>query len=88
MRTQSILSVLAVATAVAAQTQSAPVVAQNPVGAQYIAELPDKKTTTLRGSVQIQSSSDGKGVDVSVAVSALPAEGGPFSEYYPRLRQM
>jgi hypothetical protein len=78
MRTQSMLSVLAVATAATAQTQPAPVVANNPVGAQYLAVLPD--STTLRGSVQIQSCSTGMGVDVSVAVSGLPAEGGPFSE--------
>jgi hypothetical protein len=84
MRTQSIISVLAVATAATAQTQPAPVVANNPVGAQYLAVLPDKASTTLRGSVQIQSSADGKGVDVSVSVSGLPAEGGPFSKYISR----
>ncbi|KAF2691000.1 Cu,Zn superoxide dismutase-like protein [Lentithecium fluviatile CBS 122367] len=78
MRTQSILSVLAVATAATAQTLPAPVIESNPVGAQYLAVLPDKSTTTLRGSLQIQSSADGKGVDISVAVSGLPAEGGPF----------
>jgi hypothetical protein len=79
MLAQSIISVLAVATVATAQTQPAPVIAKNPVGAQYLAVLPDKASTTLRGSVQIQSSSDGKGVDVSVAVSALPESGGPFS---------
>lgn len=83
MRTSSLLPLLAAATA--ASAQSAPVVQGNPVGAQYLAELPNKTTTTVRGSVQIQSAADGKGVDVSVAISGLPKGSGPFSECFSLL---
>ncbi|KAF2639822.1 cu-Zn superoxide dismutase [Massarina eburnea CBS 473.64] len=76
MRSFTIFSLLA--TAVGVQSASAPVVQGNTVGATFVAELPDKKTTTLRGSVEIASATDGKGVKVAVSLSGLPKEGGPF----------
>ncbi|KAF1953333.1 Cu,Zn superoxide dismutase-like protein [Byssothecium circinans] len=78
MRSFTILSVLAAATAASAQTTSAPIIAENPAGAIFVAELPDKKTTTVRGSIQIGSAVDGKGVEVSLSINGLPKEGGPF----------
>lgn len=57
----------------------APVVENNPIGAQYIAVLPDKNDTTVRGAVAISTNSNGTGASVQVSISGLPATGGPFS---------
>ncbi|KAJ4296609.1 Cell surface superoxide dismutase [Cu-Zn] 4 [Kalmusia sp. IMI 367209] len=76
MRTQSILSLLAVATAVVAE--DAPVVTQNPIGAQYEATLKPKAPFAVSGAIKIASGASGKGVSVEVAISGLPTEGGPF----------
>ena len=85
MRSSTVFSLLAAAAAAGAQSTPAPVVNSNPAGAVYVAELPDKNSTTVRGSVQIGSAPDGKGVQVSVSISGLPEEGGPFSKYPPRI---
>ena len=77
----SILSLFAAASLALAQTEPAPVVANNPSGASFVAKLPTKEGSTLQGSVTAVSGTDGKGVLVSVAISGLPTEGGPFSEY-------
>lgn len=69
----------------------APVVEGNPIGTQYIAMLPDKNDTTVRGAVAINTNSNGTGANVQVSVSGLPATGGPFSKHrlfvhsFPRL---
>ncbi|KAF1975090.1 Cu,Zn superoxide dismutase-like protein [Bimuria novae-zelandiae CBS 107.79] len=77
MRTQSILSLLAVATAVVAE--DAPVIESNPIGAQYEALLKGKKDwSSLTGSVKIASAANGTGVSVEIALAGLPTEGGPF----------
>ena len=59
----------------------APVVQNNPTGAQYIAKLPDKTNTSVRGAVVVEASANGTGTNVQVSISGLPATGGPFSEY-------
>jgi len=61
----------------------APVVQNNPSGTQYIAKLPDKNNTSVRGAVVVKTSGNGTGTDVQVSISGLPASGGPFSEYCP-----
>jgi hypothetical protein len=58
----------------------APVVDNNPIGTQYIAMLPNRTDTTVRGAVAVNSNSNGTGANVQISVSGLPAEGGPFSE--------
>ncbi|KAF2120542.1 superoxide dismutase [Lophiotrema nucula] len=73
---------LAAAAIVSAQTSSlvasAPVVTNNPIGANYNANLPVQTKNAVRGSVVAQSNPDGKGVLVNVAIAGLPLEGGPF----------
>lgn len=61
----------------------APVVQNNPVGTKYIAKLPDKNDTSVRGAVVVETSGNGTGVNVEVSISGLPASGGPFSEHCP-----
>lgn len=80
MRVQ-IITLLAAATAVSAQTSTvtpAPVVSANPLGASYVGTLPEKAGSSLRGSIAAVSGADGEGVRFSVAFSGLPAAGGPF----------
>lgn len=80
MRTQ-IISLIALATAVSAQSSTyalAPAVTGNPAGASYVGTLPEKAGSSLRGSLSASSASDGTGVQFSVSISGLPAEGGPF----------
>ncbi|KAF2131736.1 Cu,Zn superoxide dismutase-like protein [Dothidotthia symphoricarpi CBS 119687] len=81
MRVQ-LLSVLAAASAaVSAQSSTivpAPVVTGNHMGPKYIATLPEKEGSTVRGSIAAMPATDGTGVKFDVSISGLPAEGGPF----------
>ncbi|KAH4075615.1 hypothetical protein HBH92_040550 [Parastagonospora nodorum] len=77
MRT-SVFTLLAAASAVSAQTGPAPQVAGNPAGASYVATLPVKEGSPLRGAITAVSAPDGVGVLFSVSFSGLPATGGPF----------
>lgn len=72
------------ATALAAH---AVVVSGNPIGAQYLAKLPDRNDTTVRGAVVVNTNSNGTGADVQVSISGLPNDGGPFSDYAPAVPQ-
>lgn len=79
----SFMSLLAAASMVAAQTSTmsftpAPQVTDEPVGAKYIAMLPNKTGSALSGSIEGTTSTDGKGVQFDVSFSGLPATGGPF----------
>lgn len=58
----------------------APVVEGNPIGTQYIAVLPDKNNTSVRGAVAINTNSNGTGANVQVSISGLPAKDGPYSK--------
>ena len=51
----------------------APVVQNNPTGAQYIAKLPDKTNTSVHGAVVVEASANGTGTNVQVSISGLPA---------------
>ncbi|KAI4609054.1 uncharacterized protein J4E87_005172 [Alternaria ethzedia] len=74
----SIISVLAAATAVAAQGTPAPVVMGNPMGAKYVGTLPAKEGSALTGSIEATTGADGKGVKFQVSFAGLPETGGPF----------
>lgn len=80
MRTQSVLSLLAVA-ATTVMAEDAPTIEKNPAGAEYVAELKPKAPWDVTGSVKIATGEKGKGVAVKVEMHGLPSEGGPFSEY-------
>lgn len=74
-----IVSVLAAASVVSAQAStSAPVITGNPAGVSYVATLPEKAGSALRGSLSATSAVDGTGVNFKLSISGLPAEGGPF----------
>ncbi|KAF2034927.1 Cu,Zn superoxide dismutase-like protein, partial [Setomelanomma holmii] len=69
------------ASAVSAQSSTvipAPKVTGNPAGASYVATLPIKEGSPIRGSISAVTAPDGVGVKFSVSFSGLPATGGPF----------
>ncbi|KAF2463182.1 Cu,Zn superoxide dismutase-like protein [Lindgomyces ingoldianus] len=76
----AVLGAAAIASAQSAtpSAANAPEVTGNPIGASYLAVLPEKAGSTVRGSISASSSPDGKGVLFQVALSGLPTEGGPF----------
>ncbi|EOA82166.1 Cell surface superoxide dismutase [Exserohilum turcicum] len=74
----SLVSLLAAASAVTAQTSNAPVTTDNPAGAKYVATLPTKDGSSLAGSIEGSTADGGKGVRFNVHFSGLPATGGPF----------
>ena len=74
----TLLSAVAVAQATTGQLGDAAVVSGLPVGVTYKATLPNKNTTTLRGTVTGTTSPDGVGVIWTVDVTGFPAAGGPF----------
>jgi hypothetical protein len=77
----SILTLIAAASVVSAQSSTvvpAPQITDSPAGASYVATLPVKEGSSIRGSVAAVSGPDGKGVKFSVSFSGLPATGGPF----------
>lgn len=57
----------------------APVVNNNPAGVQYVAVLPDKNDTTVRGTVQVSSAPNGTGVSIQVSINGMSPQGGPYS---------
>lgn len=61
---------------------AAPKVTDQPTGTQYIATLPNTKSTT--GSVMIGPGPGGKGASIQVSFAGLPTEGGPFRESMPQ----
>jgi hypothetical protein len=80
MRT-SIISLLAAASLASAQSSTvtpAPKISDSPAGASYVATLPIKEGSPIRGSIAAVSAPDGVGVKFSVSFSGLPATGGPF----------
>lgn len=81
MRAHPLLSMLVLATTVVAE--DAPLVENNPIGAQYEALIEPKAPWAISGSVKIASGASGKGVTVEIALAGFPKEGGPFSEHPP-----
>ncbi|KAI9664427.1 MAG: hypothetical protein M1829_005820 [Trizodia sp. TS-e1964] len=82
MRSSAIISTLScfvlAAQATTGQLGDAAVVTTNPVGATYVAVLPKKLSTNLRGTVTASTYGNGTGVYFKVQVSGLPLAGGPF----------
>lgn len=54
-----------------------------PEGAAYVAMLPNRPDTTIRGNITAVTSPDGKGVVFSLDMTGLPLEGGPFRKSSP-----
>ena len=62
----------------------AKIIEGNPAGVSYIAQLPDRKDTTVRGSVVGTSNTNGTGVNFQISLSGLPDPSlGPFSKPSP-----
>ena len=60
----------------------AEVIRNNPIGATWVATLPDREDTTLRGTVRASSADDGVGVNFDLDITGLPVEssgGEPFT---------
>ncbi|KAF1915112.1 superoxide dismutase [Ampelomyces quisqualis] len=77
----SVFAFLAAASVVSAQSSTipAPQITDSPSGAgAYIATLPEKAGSTVRGSISAESAADGKGVKFFVSFSGIPETGGPF----------
>lgn len=85
----SVCALLSLAAAASAQSaQDAPVVTDSPAGASYVATLPNKEGSTVRGQIAGVSAPDGKGTKFAVAISGLPSTGGPFCRLDSVLRQL
>ncbi|KAF2093042.1 Cu,Zn superoxide dismutase-like protein, partial [Rhizodiscina lignyota] len=80
MLVQTIFSALAAATIATAanQNHTASIANDNPAGAAYMARLPDRPDTTIRGNITAVTDPDGNGVLFAVDLEGLPMEGGPF----------
>ena len=60
----------------------AEVIRNNPIGATWVATLPDREDTSLRGTVRASSAEDGVGVNFDLDITGLPVEssgGEPFT---------
>ncbi|OJD38707.1 superoxide dismutase [Diplodia corticola] len=76
--------VLAAAGAVAAagvtgKLGDAAVVTNNPAGAVYVATLPNRDDTPVRGSITASSVGGGQGVRFQLSISGLPVDDGPYT---------
>ncbi|KAF1960401.1 hypothetical protein CC80DRAFT_489564 [Byssothecium circinans] len=77
--TATILTLLTTLTLTNATPAEPKLAAENPPNAILTAELPDTKTSTIRGTVTLQTAAkDSVGVDGTVTLKGLPKEGGPF----------
>ncbi|OCK82641.1 hypothetical protein K432DRAFT_323880 [Lepidopterella palustris CBS 459.81] len=82
MRSSTILSAFVTIAIASAQTTGqlgdAQVITNNPRGASSFLDFPRRVDTTIYGGIWAQTSNSGKGVDFSISINGLPAEGGPF----------
>lgn len=80
MRTRHVLAAFSLIALAACDNENheAPVADNQPEGAAYLAVLPDKPETTIRGNITAVTAPDLRGVVFSVAMEGLPTEGGPF----------
>ena len=76
--TTALLALAATALAQTPPFPPAPVVSNNPLGATYVATLPNTPKTAVRGSIQAATAPGGVGVSFTVSFTGLPASGGPF----------
>lgn len=76
-----VISLLAAASVANAQYSTiipAPAVTAQPSDVRYVAVLPEKAGSTLRGSISAVAGKDGTGVHFSVEFDGVPTENGPF----------
>lgn len=83
MLVRTIFSSIAIATIARADNQNhnAPIATNNPEGAAFVAMLPNRQDTTIRGNITAITASDGKGVQFALDIEGLPMEGGPFRTF-------
>jgi Cu/Zn superoxide dismutase len=79
MLTSTIISLLAAATVTIATPVEPKLAAENAPNTVLVAELPESKTSTVRGSITFTSPKDSVGVDGAVVLKGLPKTGGPFT---------
>ncbi|MCJ1334228.1 hypothetical protein MMC10_010935 [Thelotrema lepadinum] len=65
-------------TGLAAAVPDAPLSQNNPLGATYMATLPNSSFTTIRGTISGSTNTNGTGVDFTVSFDSIPATGGPY----------
>lgn len=84
---KTVAAIAVLATAVTAQSDTTPVTGKlgdatvqknNPAGVAYIASLNPTSKSNISGTVLALTSSDNVGVNFQIALTGLPAEGGPF----------
>ena len=84
---KTVAAIAVLATAVTAQSDTTPVTGKlgdatvqknNPAGVAYIASLNPTGNSNISGTVLALTSSDNVGVNFQIALTGLPAEGGPF----------
>lgn len=80
MRTKHILAAVSFAALALCDNENheAPEAKNQPEGAAYVAMLPDRPDTTIRGNITAVTSPNQKGVVFSLDMEGLPLEGGPF----------
>lgn len=63
----------------------AQIVEDNPAGVSYVATLPERENTDIRGSVIGTSNANGTGVNFQISLTGLPdASLGPFCKLHTR----
>jgi hypothetical protein len=84
---KTVAAIAVLATAVTAQSDTTPVTGKlgnatiqssNPAGVAYIASFSSTTKSNISGNVLALTSSDMVGVNFQIALTGLPAEGGPF----------
>ncbi|KAI5250565.1 hypothetical protein E4T42_04919 [Aureobasidium subglaciale] len=84
---KTVAAIAVLATAVVAQSDTTPVTGKlgdaplqssNPAGVAYIATFTSNSKSNISGNVLALTSSDDVGVNFQIALTGLPAEGGPF----------
>ncbi|KAG9525706.1 Cu,Zn superoxide dismutase-like protein, partial [Aureobasidium melanogenum] len=84
---KTVAAIAVLASAVTAQSDTTPVTGKlgdatvqknNPAGVAYIASLNPSSKSNISGTVLALTSSDNVGVNFQIALTGLPAEGGPF----------
>ncbi|KAI9890717.1 MAG: hypothetical protein M1814_003647 [Vezdaea aestivalis] len=65
-------------TPVTGKLGDAKIVTNNPPSTVYTANLPNKNTTNVRGTIVASSASNGTGVVFTISVRGFPTSGGPF----------
>ncbi|GAM87739.1 hypothetical protein ANO11243_057660 [Dothideomycetidae sp. 11243] len=72
--TSAIFAAASAAALVSAASTDAPVITNNPVGAQYLATFTATAQNTVNGNVQISTYPNGQGVTIQMSMSGFPGE--------------